>query len=95
MELLNGSTFVTGGDDFSQFGFVTARKRQEVPMELHPPEGLKPFGAAYDKFWFTDTQGTLYGQGWNGYCEMGLPPTGDQNGVQTNPRTAPVPTAWT
>jgi len=98
MELLNGSTFVTGGDDFSQFGFdtvwtstVTGKSgRQEVPMELPPPEGLKPFGAAYQKLWYTDAQGTLYGQGWNRYCEMGLPETGVLGNVPTHPRTAPV-----
>jgi len=94
MELLNGSTFVTGSDSWWQFGFDTRwtstvtgiAHRQEVPMELPPPKGLKPFGAADYKFWYTDAQGTLYGQGMNYYCEMGLPTTG----VPKNPRTAPV-----
>jgi len=98
MELLNGSTFVTGSDGWGQFGLpsrwkstVTGKShRQEVPMELPPPAGLKPFGAADYKFWYTDAQGTLYGQGMNYYCEMGLPPTGVRGNVPTNPRTAPV-----
>jgi len=98
MELFNGSTHVTGSDGRRQFGLdfswrstVTGRPSlQEVPMELHPPDGLKPFGAAFSKFWFTDTQGTLYGQGANHDCEMGLPETGVVGNIPTNPRTAPV-----
>jgi len=101
MELLNGSTFVTGYDGWYQFGFdtkwqstvsgVSYSYQQEVPMELPPPEGLKPFGAAWNKFWYTDAHGTLYGQGFNGYCEMGLPKTNPISGnVPKNPRTAPV-----
>jgi len=97
MELLNGSTFVTGYDGGWQFGLDTRWKstvsgsyQQEVPMELPPPDGLKPFGAAWSKFWYTDAQGTLYGQGWNLFCEMGLPETGVVGNVPKNPRTAPV-----
>jgi len=98
MELLNGSTFVIGNDAYHQFGFDTkwtstvtgVSSRQEVAMELPPPEGLKPFGAGDNKFWYTDAQGTLYGQGMNYYCEMGLPETGVRGNVPTNPRMAPV-----
>jgi len=98
MELLNGSTFVTGSDYYRQFGLDTrwfstatvAGDRQEVAIELPPPAGLKPFGAALDKLWYTDAQGTLYGQGSNSRCEMGLPETGVSGNVPTNPRTAPV-----
>jgi len=99
MELFNGSTFVTGSDGWQQFGLpskwistVTGSFHgQEVPMELPPPEGLKPFGAALSKFWYTDAQGTLYGQGSNANCEMGLPEIpGVAGNVPTNPRTAPV-----
>jgi len=89
---------VTGSDIWHQFGFdavwrstVTgALDRPQVPMELPPPAGLKPFGAADHKFWYTDAQGTPYGQGMNYYCEMGLPETGVRGNVPTNPRTAPV-----
>jgi len=92
MELLNGSTFVTGSDGWWQFGRSPRIRfhRQEVPMELPPPAGLKPFGSANFKFWYTDAQGSLYGQGSNRYCEMGLPETGVWRNVPTNPRTAPV-----
>jgi len=73
MALLNGSTFVTGSDASLQFGVETKWKstvtgfsgQPEVPVELPLPEGWKPFGAAVQKFWYTDAQGTLYGQGTN------------------------------
>jgi len=58
MELLNGSTFVTG---YAWWSTVTGAS-QVIPKEQALPEGLKPFGTAHRKFWYTDAQGTLYGQ---------------------------------
>jgi len=60
MEMLNGSTILTG------------RKTYLQPPP--PPAVLKPFGAATGKFWYKAANGTLFGHGYCKHCEMGLSP---------------------
>jgi len=60
MEMLNGSTILTG------------RKTYLQPPP--PPAVLKPFGAATGKFWYKAANGTLFGHGYCEHCEMGLSP---------------------
>jgi len=88
MELLNGSTFVTGSDADFQFGFGSryrspkywsAPPRSEVPLSLQPPEGLKAFGADDGIFWFIAENRTLYGRGRNRDGQISLPKPSNQN----------------
>jgi len=92
MKLTNGSTFVTGNDQGGQFGFdshyestfLHPYEGSTLPIELPPkPEGHTFFGAGYNKFWFKDEDGMLYGRGMNKWCEMGLPLTDAE--IRTTP----------